>query len=135
MDHRKSRVLMFASLPLSLVLLLLALLLAPPESEPVLPVDEQGNISITIEIQRIDEEGRPYTAYLDESGNEVSPPANATDDDDGMVSLTLVWLSIACLAAGQIQFLIFCRCPYCGGALWRVRGLPVAHCPDCGQEL
>lgn len=135
MDHRKSRILMLASFPAALVFLLLALLLAPPESEPVLPVDEQGNITITFEVQRIDEQGRAYTAYLDENGNEVSPPANATDDDDGLVSLILVGLSIACLAAGQIQFLIFCRCPYCGGALWRVRGLHVAHCPDCGQEL
>lgn len=135
MDHRKSRILMFVSFPIALVFLLLAVILAPAEEPVAPPIDAQGNITITFEVRRVDEAGRMYTAYLDENGNEVSPPANATDDGGGMVSLILVGLSIACLVAGQIQFLIFCRCPYCVGALWRVRGLHIAHCPDCGQAL
>lgn len=136
MDHRKSRILMFASFPVALVFLLLAMLFAPPEPEPTLPIDEQGNITITFEVQRIDEQGRAYTAYLDENSNEITPPPAESDfSESGIASLVLMGLAIVCLIAGQIQLLFFCRCPYCGGALWRVYGFHVAHCPDCGQAL
>lgn len=136
MDHRKSRILMFASLPLAFVFMLLALLFTP-EPQPVLPVDDQGNISITFEVQRVGEDGRPYTVYLDENGNEVpSPqPDGSSIGADGVVSLVLMGLAIVSLLGGQIQYLLFCRCPHCGGPLWKVRGPQVSYCPDCGRSL
>lgn len=135
MDHRKSRILMFASLPLAFVFMLLALLFNP-EPQPVLPVDDQGNISITFEVQRVGEDGRTHTVYLDENGNEVPPPqSDDSSGTDGIISLVLMGVAIVSLLGGQIQYLLFCRCPHCGGPLWKVRGPQVSYCPDCGEPL
>lgn len=55
----------------------------------------------------------------------------------GLMSLILdiSVLMIACMVlifAGMVQYMVFYRCPSCGGHLGR--GLP-NYCPHCGEKL
>lgn len=138
MDHRTSRILMFASLLLTLAFFgLSTLLLAEPEADIALPPYSNGGISIIYETQTVDENGQPVTVYLDEDGNEVDAPLDpallATETNPAATVCTA--LAFACLIGGQVQYFLFCRCPHCGHGLWRVRGLDIPYCPDCGEKL
>ncbi len=138
MNHRTSRILMFASLLLTLVFLgLSALFLSEPETDIAIPPYGDGEVSIIYETQTVDENGQPVTVYRDEDGNEVDAPVlpavHAAETDP--VATVCTALAFACLIGGQVQYFLFCRCPHCGRGLWRVRGFDITYCPDCGEKL
>lgn len=138
MDHRISRILMLASLLLTLVFFgLSALFLSEPETDIVIPEYDQSGVLILYETQSVDEEGRPVTVSRDENGNEVDAPDFLTLDaaEINPAATVCTALAFACLIGGQVQYFLFCRCPHCGHGLWRVRGLAISYCPDCGEAL
>ena len=109
MDHRTSRILMFASLLLTLAFFgLSTLLLAEPETDIAVPPYSNGGISIVYETQTVDENGQPVTVYLDEDGNEVDAPLDpallATETNPAATVCTA--LAFACLIGGQVQYFL-----------------------------